>query len=140
MHGKMGKRRLDWALSAAGSAAETSLQRRNSCMFGGTFGGRKSRPETKLMHFRRPNSLFRRPKVSFSPKSLAFGGKVWQPKLPPQGVRRPNLASAAEPGFSRKAESEHNSCSQPPKSYQTPITCIPTLLHSHITYLMHIEA
>ena len=124
MHGKMGKRRRDRAPSAALSAAETPLQRRNSCMFGGSFGGRRSRPETKLnlrRHFRRPN-------VHDRSESPASGSSLRQPKPPPQGFRRPNLPSAAEPGFCQKGRNLVHMNPLPPKTsnhaYSSTKTCI----------------
>ena len=91
-----------------------SMQRKaGQNTFGGRFGGRKSSPETKLMHLRRPNLYFRQPnpfggkfrrrkgtpetKVSNlrrhlrrpnsppEPKVQKLGGKLGQPKPPPQG-------------------------------------------------------
>ena len=127
MHEKSCKGRKNRAPSAALSAAESLLQRRNSPTFGGrtstfggrksyyysfgcTFGIRKSRPETKLnlrRHFRRPN-------VHDRSESPASGSSLRQPKPPPQGFRRPNLPSAAEPGFARRAETCSASCTPPP--------------------------
>ena len=63
--------------SAAPSAAETPRQRRNSCMFGGTFGGRKSQTETKVSfrgQLRQPKGL---PPQPCSAAESAFGCPNW---------------------------------------------------------------
>ena len=118
--------------------------------FGGRFGGRNPTPETKLMHVRRH---LRRPKVSsrdethtlsaaelplsaakrlFLNRKPCFRGQPLAAELPPQRVRRPNLPSAAEPGFARRTEPCSVSCKLCPKTYNHAYQLLPTSTYTYI--------
>ena len=112
------KGRLNRALSAAGSAAEspsraesqagsaapsateTPRQRRNSCMFGGTFGGRNCPPETKFL---------------FWGQASAAEGCLHK------RVRRPKVPSAAEPEFLQSGRNSAPTCTNVSQTFQTCI-------------------
>ena len=81
------KRKLDRTLSAAGSAAECPLQRRNSSTFGGTFGGRIPQTEPNMQKH----------------SGASCGSQSHHAR-----VRRPNEPSAAEPEFIQNSASMAN--------------------------------
>ncbi|KAG8643847.1 hypothetical protein MANES_11G072967v8 [Manihot esculenta] len=77
-------KRLDRALSAAPSAAEPSLQRRNSGTFGGTFGGRKSFSRDESQALSAAELHLRRPKVCFQAKTQLSGARLGGQTMHPQ--------------------------------------------------------
>ena len=122
--------------------------------FGGRFGGRKSAPETKLKHLRRPNFHFRlpnpfggkfrrpkgtpemkvsnlrrhlrRPNFPPEPKVQKLGGKLGQPKPPPH-----TSSGVRRPNVPSAAEPEFISraetCPASRQMYQTPLQLHTTL-------------
>ena len=109
--------------SAAPSAAETPRQRRNSCMFGGTFGGRKSQTETKVSfrgQLRQPKGL---PPQPCSAAESAFGCRTW---FLPKGRNLAPLCIFASK-LTNHAYTSIKTCIQVPRGLKTSNTPTTTL-------------